>query len=87
MCSSASPAATSARNEVLFRIPFQITDEDLDQVLSAHARSEEKEEELRATPRWRFRRRRQLERSLERRQAWEETVREGLVSSAKSETR
>ena len=27
MCSSASPAATSARNEVLFRIPFQITEQ------------------------------------------------------------
>ncbi len=55
----------------------------VDQVLSAHARSEAKEEELRATPRWRFRRRRHLERSLQRRQAWEQTVRDGLVSSAK----
>ena len=56
-----------------------------DQVLSAHVRSEAKEEELQATARWRFRRRRQLERSLQRRQAWEQTVREGLVSSAKSD--
>ena len=56
-------------------------------VLSAHARSEEKEEELKATPRWRFRRRRHLERSLQRRQAWEQTVREGLISSAKSDTK
>ena len=62
-------------------------DRRVDQVLSAHARSEAKEEELRATPRWRFRRRRQLERSLQRRQAWEQTVRDGLVSSAKSDTR
>ena len=59
----------------------------VDQVLSAHVRSEEKEEELRATPRWRFRRRRHLERSLQRRQAWEQTVREGLVSSAKNDTK
>ena len=57
----------------------------VNQVLSAHARSEEKEDELKATPRWRFRRRRHLERSLERRQAWEQTVREGLVSSAKGD--
>ena len=59
-------------------------DQGVDQVLSAHARSEAKEEELRATPRWRFRRRRHLERSLQRRQAWEQTVRDGLVSSAKN---
>ena len=59
----------------------------VDQVLSAHALSEAKEEELKATPRWRFRRRRHLERSLQRRQAWEETLREGLVSSAKSDAR
>jgi len=58
-------------------------DRRVDQVLSAHARSEAKEEELKATPRWRFRRRRQLERSLQRRQAWEQNVRDGLVSSAK----
>jgi len=55
-------------------------DPRVDQVLSAHARSEAKEEELRATPRWRGRRRRQLERSLRRRQAWEENLREGLAS-------
>ena len=60
-------------------------DRRVDHVLSAHARSEAKEEELRANARWRFRRRRQLERSLHRRQAWEQTVREGFVSSANSD--
>ena len=63
----------------------QRADLRVDQVLSAHARSEAKEEELRATPRWRFRRRRQLQRSLRRRQAWEQNVRDGLVASAKSD--
>ena len=41
----------------LFKLRERV-DLRVDQVLSAHARSEAKEEELRATPRWRFRRRR-----------------------------
>ncbi len=57
----------------------------VDQVLSARARSEDREEALQATPRWRFRRRRHLKRSLWRRQEWEQAVREGLVSSANSD--
>ena len=57
----------------------------IDQVLSAHGRSKDREEALRATPRWRFRRRRHLKRSLRRRQQWEQAVREGLVSSANSD--
>ena len=53
-----------------------------DEVLSAHAERERREEALQATPRWRFRRRRYLARSVRRRQEWEQAVRDGLVSSA-----
>ena len=54
----------------------------LEQVLSAHARREDREAALRATPRWRLRRRRYLKRSIRGRQEWEQAVREGLISSS-----
>jgi len=49
-------------------------------VLAAQANREAREATLQAVPRWRFRRRRDLERSLRRRREWEENLRQALSS-------
>src|SRR4051794_28539413 len=50
-------------------------------VLSSRANREELEETLRALPRWRFRRRRAVERSVRRRQMREQALQEALAES------
>lgn len=42
------------------------------------ATREAREEALRTLPRWRFRRRKHIERSVRRREEWEETLREAV---------
>lgn len=49
-------------------------------VVAAEANRKAREQTLRAVPRWRFRRRRDLEKSLRRRQDWEERLRQDLSS-------
>ena len=49
-------------------------------VLAAKANREAREETLKAVPRWRFRRRRDLEQSLRRRREWEQLLRQDLSS-------
>ncbi len=43
---------------------------------AAKANRESREKELEALPQWRFRRRRQIERAVRRRQVWEEQLEE-----------
>ena len=49
-------------------------------VVAAEANRKAREQTLQAVPRWRFRRRRDLEKSLRRRQDWEERLRQDLSS-------
>jgi len=59
--------------------------ERLDQTLTeAQANRETREGTLRSVPRWRFRRRKEVERSLRRREEWQQTVRE--AASAKRDS-
>jgi hypothetical protein len=55
-------------------------------VLATRANREELEETLRALPRWRFRRRRQVERSLQRRPVREQDLQEALIHGASQST-
>lgn len=58
--------------------PLQVLEQA---VMAAQANREAREAKLRAMPRWRFRRRRQMEESLRRRRDSEESMREVLVSA------
>lgn len=59
--------------------------ERLDQaVTEAQANREAREGTLRSVPRWRFRRRKDVERSLRRRQEWEQTLREAASTKRES---
>lgn len=50
-------------------------------VLAEQASREANEETLRTVPRWRFRRRRDLEKTLRRRRQWERGLEQALVCS------
>jgi hypothetical protein len=55
-------------------------------VLATRANREELEETLSALPRWRFRRRRKVERSVRRRQVREQELQEALTNGASQPT-